>query len=234
MNNTKTILKLENVEKYYMEGKERLDIIHDLNLEVKEGDFLSILGKSGSGKSTLLNLIGLLDRPTNGNIYLNEILTRNLKEKDINNIRNEFLGFVFQFHYLLPEFSALENIMIPALLNKKKSKRDVEKKALEILDELGLADRIKHKPSELSGGEKQRVAIGRAMINSPKLILADEPTGNLDEETSENIHVILRKINREMKQTIIVVTHSSELAKITDKKLWLKKGKLKDVLNDAD
>jgi lipoprotein-releasing system ATP-binding protein len=149
-------------------------------------------------------------------------------KKERNYFRNSSLGFIFQFHYLLPEFTALENVMIPAML-KNKNTKEIEKRAKKLLEEVELKDRITHKPMDLSGGEKQRVAIARAMINSPKLILADEPTGNLDEETSSHINDLLKKINREMGQTIIVVTHSSELASITDRKLLLKKGKLEEV-----
>ena len=223
---SKAILELQKVNKHYKDKKRDLHIINDLELEVKEGEFIAILGKSGSGKSTLLNLIGALDRPDSGSIYYDGKEISGFSESDLDSLRNAFLGFVFQFHYLLPEFTALENVMLPAMLMKKNSVDDIRKRATELLKDVELGDRLSHKPSELSGGEKQRVAVARAMINSPKLILADEPTGNLDEETSENIHRLLKKINSEMKQTIVVVTHSSELASICDKRFYLKKGKL--------
>jgi lipoprotein-releasing system ATP-binding protein len=222
------ILKLENLNKEYRAKSEILCILDNLNMEVKSGEMLSIIGKSGSGKSTLLNMIGILDKPDSGSVYYMGDDVSKFTEKERNYFRNSSLGFIFQFHYLLPEFTALENVMIPAML-KNKNTKEIEKRAKELLEEVELKDRITHKPMDMSGGEKQRVAIARAMINSPKLILADEPTGNLDEETSANISELLKKINREMGQTIIVVTHSSELASITDRKLLLKKGKLEEV-----
>lgn len=224
--NRKVMLKLENLNKYYKEMVDELHIIRNLNLEVYEGDFISILGKSGSGKSTLLNLMGMLDTPDSGKIFIDSKEVEFLKESELDMIKNKMLGFVFQFHYLLSEFTALENVMLPGLVNNYKNKHEVEKRALELLKEVGLSERVHHKPMQLSGGEKQRVAIARALMNSPKILLMDEPTGNLDEETSEKIHNLLRKINRETKQTIIVVTHSRELANISDKKLFLKKGVL--------
>lgn len=222
------ILKLENLNKEYRAKSENLCILDNLNMEVKSGEMLSIIGKSGSGKSTLLNMIGILDKPDSGSVYYMGDDVSKFTEKERNYFRNSSLGFIFQFHYLLPEFTALENVMIPAML-KNKNIKEIEKRAKELLEEVELKDRMTHKPMDMSGGEKQRVAIARSMINSPKLILADEPTGNLDEETSTHINELLKKINREMGQTIIVVTHSSELASITDRKLLLKKGKLEEV-----
>lgn len=222
----KSVLQLEEVNKNYIGKNEDLHIIRDLNLDIKEGDFISIMGKSGSGKSTLLNLIGLLDKPTSGTIKIDGADISKISDEEKNRIKNEKLGFVFQFHYLLAEFTALENVMLPALLNRFQEKDEIEKKAKKLLDQVGLHERLKHKPSELSGGEKQRVAIARALINSPAILLADEPTGNLDEETSETIHNIFKEINEKMNQTIIVVTHSRELANLTDKSLILKKGKI--------
>jgi len=173
MNNI--IMKLEDIDKFYMETGNKLHILKKLNLEVKRGEFVSILGKSGSGKSTLLNIMGLLDKIDGGKIWIDNKEVSSLNEMERNNIKNHFLGFVFQFHYLMSEFTALENVMIPALLNNFKNKAEIEKEAKELLEIVGLAERIKHKPNQLSGGEKQRVAIARAMINKPKLILADEP-----------------------------------------------------------
>ena len=224
MNNI--IMKLEDIDKFYMETGNKLHILKKLNLEIKRGEFVSILGKSGSGKSTLLNIMGLLDKIDGGKIWIDNKEVSSLNEMERNNIKNHFLGFVFQFHYLMSEFTALENVMIPALLNNFKNKVGIEKEAKELLEIVGLAERIKHKPNQLSGGEKQRVAIARAMINKPKLILADEPTGNLDEDTGELIFSLFRKINREHNQSIVVVTHARDLSQVTDRQIYLKRGVL--------
>ena len=224
MNNI--IMKLEDIDKFYMETGNKLHILKKLNLEVKRGEFVSILGKSGSGKSTLLNIMGLLDKIDDGKIWIDNKEVSSLNEMERNNIKNHFLGFVFQFHYLMSEFTALENVMIPALLNNFKNKTEIEKEAKELLEIVGLAERMKHKPNQLSGGEKQRVAIARAMINKPKLILADEPTGNLDEDTGELIFSLFRKINKEHNQSIVVVTHARDLSQVTDRQIFLKKGVL--------
>ena len=220
------ILKIEKLNKHYKDKKRDIHILNDLDFEINKGEFVSVLGKSGSGKTTFLNMIGMLDRPDSGDVYYAGQNVSKAHSSKIDLLRNEMLGFIFQFHYLLPEFTALENVMLPGLIGKKKSREEVKKRAAELLIEMQLGDRLDHKPTELSGGEKQRVAIARAMINEPKIILADEPTGNLDEETSEVIHNLLRKICREKNQTIIVVTHSTELANITDKRYHLTKGKL--------
>ncbi|PGH24800.1 lipoprotein-releasing system ATP-binding protein LolD [Fusobacterium animalis] len=224
MNNI--IMKLEDIDKFYMETGNKLHILKKLNLEVKRGEFVSILGKSGSGKSTLLNIMGLLDKIDGGKIWIDDKEVSSLNEMERNNIKNHFLGFVFQFHYLMSEFTALENVMIPALLNNFKNKAEIEKEAKELLEIVGLAERMKHKPNQLSGGEKQRVAIARAMINKPKLILADEPTGNLDEDTGELIFSLFRKINKEHNQSIVVVTHARDLSQVTDRQVYLKRGVL--------
>ncbi|MGL4357881.1 ABC transporter ATP-binding protein [Cetobacterium sp.] len=222
-----TILELKNICKNYSTKSETLEIIKNLNLKIEEGDFISILGQSGSGKTTLLNLIGLLDSPTSGDIYINnEKISTTSSNIDL--IRNKTIGFVFQFHYLLPEFTALENVMIPALTQDFSKKNEIEKRALYLLKEVGVDHRANHKPTELSGGEKQRVAIARALINNPSILLLDEPTGNLDNETSEKIFNIFKQINDKKRQTIITVTHSRELAEISNKKLFLKKGILSE------
>ena len=212
------------MDKFYNETGHKLHILRKLNLEVKKGEFVSILGKSGSGKSTLLNVMGLLDKIDSGKIWINDREVSSLSEDERNNIKNNFLGFVFQFHYLMSEFTALENVMIPALLNNFKNKNVIEKEAKNLLEIVGLAERMKHKPNQLSGGEKQRVAIARAMINKPSLILADEPTGNLDEDTSEMIFSLFKKINKEHNQSIVVVTHARDLSQVTDRQIYLKKG----------
>lgn len=224
MNNN--ILVLENVSKSYQTKVEKIDILKDINLSVKKGDFLSIIGRSGSGKSTLLNIMGLLDKNDSGKIYIDGIDISNIDDTVKNKIKNEKLGFVFQFHFLLPEFTALENVMLPALINAYSKKEEIKNRAIELLEMVGLKERIFHKPSQLSGGEKQRVAIARALINKPAILLADEPTGNLDEETSDGIFEILKKINKENEQTIIVVTHSKELANLSNRQIDLRKGSI--------
>ncbi len=222
----KKALELKKINKIYKGKAENIHILKDLDLIVKEGEFISILGKSGSGKSTLLNVIGMLDSIDSGDIIINNEIIDRKNSQRIDEIKNSEIGFVFQFHYLLPEFTTLENVMLPAMLNNFKNRKEIEKRAIELLTEVGLGERLHHKPSQLSGGEKQRAAISRALINNPKILLADEPTGNLDEETSNNIHNLFKKINVQKKQTIIVVTHSRELSNITDKKYYLKGGKL--------
>ena len=224
------IIELKNVNKIYKTKVENIHILKNINLAFNKGDVISIQGKSGSGKTSLLNILGLLDEPTDGEIYINgeKIHYRNEKAKTA--IRNKKIGFVFQFHYLLNEFTALENVMMPALINKNMNKNEIKKKAKELLALVGLAKRIKHKPMELSGGEKQRVAIARAMINDPDIILADEPTGNLDTETSNIINKLFMKINKERNQSIIIVTHSLELANLATYKYKIENGEFNMIL----
>ena len=224
------IIELKNVNKIYKTKVENIHILKNINLAFNKGDFISIQGKSGSGKTSLLNILGLLDEPTDGEIYINgeKIHYRNEKAKTA--IRNKKIGFVFQFHYLLNEFTALENVMMPALIKKNMNKNEIKKKAKELLALVGLAKRIKHKPMELSGGEKQRVAIARAMINDPDIILADEPTGNLDTETSNIINKLFMKINKERNQSIIIVTHSLELANLATYKYKIENGEFNMIL----
>jgi lipoprotein ABC transporter, ATP-binding protein len=224
------IIELKNVNKIYKTKAEEIHILKNINLSFSKGNFVSIQGKSGSGKTTLLNILGLLDVPTNGDMFIDEKKINYKNEKIKNRIRNEKIGFVFQFHYLLNEFTALENVMMPALINKNLDKKEIKKRALELLDLVGLSERVKHKPLELSGGEKQRVAIARSMINNPEIILADEPTGNLDTETSLVINNLFKKINEEKKQSIIIVTHSLELANLAEYKYKIEKGEFNKVL----
>ena len=228
MNNK--VIELKNVNKIYKTKAEEIHILKNVNLSFSKGNFVSIQGKSGSGKTTLLNILGLLDVPTNGDMLIDDKLINYKDEKIKNRIRNEKMGFVFQFHYLLNEFTALENVMMPALINKKFNKKEVREKAMELLELVGLSERVKHKPLELSGGEKQRVAIARSMINDPEIILADEPTGNLDTETSLVINNLFKKINEEKKQSIIIVTHSLELANLAEYKYKIEKGEFNKVL----
>lgn len=228
---SREILRLENIEKYYSGNIDKLHIIRNLSLTVEEGEFISILGRSGSGKSTLLNIIGLLDKIDKGKIYIGGQEVEKLSDEKKDILKNGMLGFVFQFHYLLPEFTALENVMLPALVNDFKNRKEVEKRAMEILEAVGLKDRVKHKPSQLSGGEKQRVAIARALINSPKILLADEPTGNLDEDTAQEITQILKVSAHEQGKCVVVVTHSNELARQADVVFGLRNGKIQPLEN---
>ena len=228
MNNK--VIELKNVNKIYKTKAEEIHILKNVNLSFSKGDFVSIQGKSGSGKTTLLNILGLLDIPTNGEMFIDDKIINYRNEKIKNKIRNEKMGFVFQFHYLLNEFTALENVMMPAFINKNFNKKELKNRAMELLEMVGLGERVKHKPLELSGGEKQRVAIARAMINNPEIILADEPTGNLDTETSLVINNLFKKINEEKKQSIIIVTHSLELANMAEYKYKIEKGEFNKVL----
>lgn len=216
------MIELKNVSKTYKTKMEELNILKNINFKFNNGDFVSIQGKSGSGKTTLLNILGLLDIKSEGELYIN---SEKIEKQDLTKLRSENIGFVFQFHYLLNEFTALENVMIPALNKKNADKKEIEKRAKELLEMVGLSARLNHKPNELSGGEKQRVSIARAMINSPELILADEPTGNLDYETSQLINNIFVELNKKG-QGIIIVTHSQELANLADYKYILKNGAL--------
>ena len=227
MNNT--IFELKNISKEYRTKVETIEILKNINFKLNQADFVSIQGKSGSGKTTLLNIIGLLDTPSTGEIKFDDKIINYSDEKIKNMIRNKKIGFVFQFHYLLNEFTALENVMLPALIDKKIDRKQLEIKAKELLDLVELGHRVNHKPLELSGGEKQRVAIARALVNEPNIILADEPTGNLDLETSESISKLFKKINEEKKQTIVIVTHSNELAELTKDKYKIEKGNLKKI-----
>lgn len=224
------IIELKNVNKIYKTKVENIHILKNINLAFNKGDFISIQGKSGNGKTTLLNILGLLDEPTDGKIYIGGEKIHYKNEKAKTAIRNQKIGFVFQFHYLLNEFTALENVMMPALVNKNMSRNEAQKKAKELLALVGLAKRLKHKPMELSGGEKQRVAIARAMINDPDIILADEPTGNLDTETSNMINELFMKINQERNQSIIIVTHSLELANLASYKYKIENGEFNMIL----
>lgn len=200
-----------------------LEVLKGVDLHIKSSEVISIVGSSGAGKTTLLTILGTLDKPTSGEILFNNQNITSLNEKKLAAFRNQHIGFVFQFHHLLPEFTALENICIPAFINKT-SKKEAELKANELLDLLGLKDRAHHKPSELSGGEQQRVAVARALINNPKVIFADEPSGNLDSENAQHLHQLFFKLRDELKQTIVVVTHNETLANMADRKFVMKDG----------
>lgn len=218
-----TLLKLENITKIYKTNVEEIKILDNISMSISKGDLISIQGKSGSGKTTLLNILGLLDSDFQGNIYIDDKIPENVTKAEL---RSKNIGFVFQFHYLLSEFTALENIMLPALESAKYTKQEIEAKAKELLELVDLKNRANHYPNELSGGEKQRIAIARALINEPKIILADEPTGNLDEYNSKKINELFIKINQDKKQSIIIVTHSKELADIAKIKYKVENYKL--------
>jgi lipoprotein-releasing system ATP-binding protein len=201
-----------------------LEVLKGVDLQVQQGEVISIVGSSGAGKSTLLHIIGTLDKPDRGEVSIAQMNPGKFNDKALSKFRNEKIGFIFQFHHLLPEFTALENITIPQLLNGTKQK-DSEKRALDLLNLLGLSDRKYHKPSELSGGEQQRVAVARALANNPSVVLADEPSGNLDSQNAKELHQLFFKLRDEFKQTFIIVTHNDELANMADRKLMMKDGR---------
>ena len=201
----------------------QLEVLKGIDLHIKEGEFVSIVGASGAGKTTLLQIIGTLDTDNEGEVIINGVNIKKLSDKELSAFRNKQLGFVFQFHQLLPEFTALENVCIPGYIARRDSK-EVEEKAKELLTKLGLQDRFHHKPNELSGGEKQRVAVARALINNPKLILADEPSGSLDSGNKKELHSLLRKLCNEYGLTILLVTHDNELAETSDRIIEMRDG----------
>lgn len=206
------LVQSRGLKKSFKVGDDYLEVLRGLNFSIMKGEMLGIVGVSGAGKSTLLHIIGALDRPTGGDVIFNSQGIFKMTDIQLAEFRNRKIGFVFQFHHLLPEFTALENVMLPVLISKK-GKDEAIKEAKRILTEVGLRDRINHKPGQLSGGEQQRVAVARALINNPQLVLADEPTGNLDSKTSEDVYELLYKLNREMGQTFVIVTHNDTLVK---------------------
>jgi lipoprotein-releasing system ATP-binding protein len=203
-----------------------LKVLKGLNLELGSSEIISIVGRSGAGKTTLLQILGTLDSPDSGSLEIAGEFPFKLSKNALADFRNQSLGFVFQFHQLLPEFTALENIALPGYLNNKRTKAEVDKRAKELLDYFGLIDRLKHKPSQLSGGEQQRVAVARALINSPKLILADEPSGNLDSQNAAELHRLILMLRQDFQQSFILVTHNTDLADVADRKLTMQDGEL--------
>ena len=215
------MIKAENIYRRYGE----LEVLKGVSLDIAEGEIVSIVGASGAGKSTLLHIIGTLDKADSGSVMIKDIETGKLKDKKLSQFRNLAIGFVFQFHHLLPEFTALENVCIPAFIAGK-SQAEAEAKAKELLGFLGLADRANHKPSEMSGGEQQRVAVARALVNQPAVVLADEPSGNLDSQSAKDLHQMFFDLRDKFNQTFVIVTHNSELANMADRKLEMKDGQI--------
>ncbi len=215
------MIKAEHLSKRY----KNVEVFKNINIEIPKGKIISLLGASGEGKSTLLQILGLLDSPSEGKIYYHNERVDDLSTLRIREIRNKQIGFIFQFHHLFPEFTALENVCIPAFVFEK-DKNTIEARAKNILDKLGLTNRLQHKPKELSGGEQQRVAIARALINQPEIIFADEPTGNLDTKNASQLHDIFEQLNKDAQQTFLIVTHNEELAKRSHQILKMKEGTL--------
>jgi lipoprotein-releasing system ATP-binding protein len=213
------MIQTENIHKSY--GK--VEVLKGINIKINKGEIISIVGSSGAGKTTLLHILGTLDNSDSGNIYYDDININTLKDKKLSEFRNKNIGFVFQFHHLLPEFNALENICIPAFINGS-SKRAAIERAHELLDFMGLMDRKNHKPSQLSGGEQQRIAVARALVNNPAVILADEPSGNLDSSSAKDLHNLFFTLREKFNQTFVIVTHNTELADMADRKLIIKDG----------
>jgi lipoprotein-releasing system ATP-binding protein len=220
-----SILTARQISKSYTDGANVTPVLHQVSLDVKAGDMLAIVGSSGSGKSTLLHILGTLDQPDSGELTLLGKAVAKLSANAKAKLRNEKLGFIYQFHHLLMDFTALENVAMPLLI-RGESNEKAEQKATAMLTRVGLAHRISHRPAELSGGERQRVAIARALVGEPALVLADEPTGNLDHQTAESIYKLLRELNRELKTSFIVVTHDLTLAKKLDQQYWMLDGHL--------
>ncbi|HPL64207.1 MAG TPA: ABC transporter ATP-binding protein [Syntrophales bacterium] len=219
------MIEIKNLCKSFVKNGKKIEVLKDIDLEIRRGESLSIVGVSGAGKSTLVHIIGTLDHPTSGEVLFDGRNVYQWSEAELADFRNRKIGFVFQFHHLLPEFSSLENTMMPALISGA-SKKDAREKAEIVLNEVGLGDRMPHKPGELSGGEQQRVAVARALMMEPEVLLADEPTGNLDTETGSKVEDILLDLNRRKRITLIVVTHNNKLAKRMSRSIGLQDGKV--------
>jgi lipoprotein-releasing system ATP-binding protein len=216
------MIKANNIHKYYG----NLEVLKGVDLHIKKSEIVAIVGPSGAGKTTLLQILGTLDKPSSSDaLTINDTNIKSLNDKTLSKFRNKHIGFIFQFHQLLPEFTALENVCIPGFIANR-SRKEVEKEASEILDFLGLSDRLEHKPNELSGGEQQRVAVARALINKPDVIFADEPSGNLDTVSSRQLHELFFTLRDQFNQTFVIVTHNEELADMADRKLEMKDGKI--------
>lgn len=218
------VLEAKNISKSFTDGKTTVEVLKNLSLQVKAGEFISIVGSSGSGKSTLLHVLGGLDCPTEGQVFLNSKRFDTLGEAERGYLRNQHLGFVYQFHHLLPEFSALENVAMPLMLRAGTSYKQSKEQAEYLLNRVGLSHRMTHKPGELSGGERQRVALARALVAKPALMLADEPTGNLDRKTAVKIFELLSDLRREFNMAMLIVTHDEQLAQAGDSILHMQDG----------
>ncbi|NTW82156.1 MAG: ABC transporter ATP-binding protein [Chlorobiaceae bacterium] len=220
-----TILKLENIRRELELSRDVIQtIIPNLSFEVKAGEFVSITGPSGSGKSTLLYIMGGLDKPTFGKVWIDGEEITEKSESEMTRIRNEKIGFIYQFHFLLPEFSAVENVSMPMMINGSRSRKEIRERAMLLLDTVGMSNKYTNKPSQLSGGQQQRVAIARALANEPKVLLGDEPTGNLDSKSAGNVYELFDKLNREKNQTIIIVTHDEDFANRAGRRIHLVDG----------
>ncbi|HOI26291.1 MAG TPA: ABC transporter ATP-binding protein [Paludibacteraceae bacterium] len=217
------MIKANNINKSFGQ----LNVLKNVNINVQKGEFVTIMGPSGAGKTTLLQILGTLDKPDSGTISINGISPLDLSEKELSTFRNTHIGFVFQFHQLLPEFTAMENIMIPALIGNK-SKEEAKGRAMELLNFLNIAERANHKPNELSGGEKQRVAVARALMNKPDVIFADEPSGSLDSKNKGELHKLFLNLKDDFGQTLVIVTHDPELASISDRVIHMQDGVIID------
>ncbi len=219
------ILVAKNINKIYDEGNIRTQVLTGLNLTVNAGERIAIVGTSGSGKSTLLHLLGGLDVPTSGEVWLHGKCLNNMNETERGEMRNKHLGFIYQFHHLLPEFTAIENVAMPLLLRKEVPIKEARQQAVDLLERVGLGHRLEHRPGELSGGERPRVAIARALVTKPSLVLADEPTGNLDYDNAQSIFALLAELQDTMKTALLMVTHDRSLAAMADRQMLLKNGK---------
>lgn len=219
------VIELKNINKIYgMTVKTQ--VLHDLSLEIREGTFNSIIGQSGSGKSTLLNIVGTLDKPTNGEVYIGGKRTDQMNKEELAVLRNETMGFIFQFHYLLPEFTAFENVLMPYKILHGKVSKEAEERANELMNLVGLEKVKNNLATNMSGGQQQRTAIARALMNNPKIILADEPTGNLDSDTTETIYNLLRDINKKFNTTFVIITHDRRIAEKADRIIEIKDGRI--------
>ena len=225
------IIKLNNINKFYGTTF-KTQVLHDVNLSFEKGTFNSIIGSSGSGKSTLLNIMGTLDKPSTGEIYIDYKRIDTINKNELADLRNETIGFIFQFHYLLPEFTALENVLMPYKIKSSKVSKEVLKRAEDLLDLVGLSNVKNNLAVNMSGGQQQRTAIARALMNNPKIILADEPTGNLDSESTETIYKLMRDINKKFNTTFIVITHDNRIAEKADRIIEIKDGRVLEVKNN--
>lgn len=221
-----SMIKIQNISKTILYGGEKLDILKPTSLQIKDGEFVAIIGPSGSGKSTLMYIMGLLDRPTTGKIFLNDIDTSKLSDDKVSKTRNEYLGFIFQQFNLLPKLTVLENVLLPATYLSKELEYNPKEKAIELLTKFGLGHRIKSYPNKISGGEQQRTAIARALVLNPEIILADEPTGNLDTKTGNTILDLLTQLNKEEGKTIVMVTHENDVAARATRKIKIVDGRI--------